>query len=118
VLYRSDRLAPPHTALPVAPLTPRDSWCTDPSHALYNQQVRQPIQASCVLLWRTDLIFDVIVILGHNDNPVLPGIGSAIFKHVAAEDLKPPKGALRSANRICSLFCVAVIRVPNSMWMH
>ena len=106
MLYRPDRLAPPHTALPVAPLTPCDSWCTDPSHALYNQQVRQPIQASCVLLWRTDLIFDVIVILGHNDSPVLPGIGSAIFMHVAAKDLKPTKGSIA----LCKQDLLTVLR--------
>jgi L,D-peptidoglycan transpeptidase YkuD (ErfK/YbiS/YcfS/YnhG family) len=94
VLYRPDRLAPPRTALPTAPLSPRDGWCNDPTHMLYNQQVRQPVQASCELLWRTDSLYDVIVVLGHNDSPVMAGMGSAVFLHVAGEDLKPTKGSV------------------------
>lgn len=94
VLYRPDRMAPPRTALPIAPLSPRDGWCNDPSHVLYNQQVRQPVQASCELLWRTDSIYDVIVVLGHNDSPVVAGGGSAVFLHVAGEDLQSTKGSV------------------------
>ena len=85
VLYRPDRLAPPRTALPLAPLSPRDGWCNDATHPLYNHQVRQPVQASCELLWRTDSLYDVIVVLGHNDNPVVPGAGSAVFLHISGE---------------------------------
>ena len=32
VLYRPDRMAPPRTALPIAPLSPHDGWCDDPGH--------------------------------------------------------------------------------------
>jgi L,D-peptidoglycan transpeptidase YkuD (ErfK/YbiS/YcfS/YnhG family) len=94
VLYRPDRLAPPRSALPLAPLSPRDGWCNDAGHPLYNQHVRQPVAASCELLWRTDNAYDVIVVLGHNDSPVMPGAGSAVFLHVASEDFKPTKGSV------------------------
>ena len=94
VLYRPDRLPPPRTALPVAPLSPRDGWCNDAAHPLYNQQVRQPVQASCELLWRTDSLYDVIVVLGHNDSPVVAGSGSAVFLHIAAPDFKPTNGGV------------------------
>lgn len=50
VLYRSDRLARPRTALPLAPLSPRSGWCNDATHLLYNHQIRQSAQASCELL--------------------------------------------------------------------
>ena len=94
VLYRPDRLSPPRTALPIAPLSPRDGWCNDAAHPLYNQQVRQPVPASCELLWRTDSLYDVIVVLGYNDNPVVPGAGSAVFLQVATEDFKPTNGSV------------------------
>lgn len=94
VLYRPDRLAPPRTALPVAALNPRDGWCDDPSDPLYNQQIRQPFSAGFEVLWRTDEVYDVIVVLGHNDAPVVPGKGSAIFMHVATRDYAPTAGCV------------------------
>lgn len=94
VLYRPDRLAPPRTALPVAALNPHDGWCDDSSDALYNQQIRQPYAASFEMLWRTDEVYDVIVVLGHNDSPAVPGRGSAIFMHVATKDYGPTAGCI------------------------
>ena len=75
VLYRPDRLAPPRTALPIAPLSPRDGWCDDPAHPLYNRPLRLPHEARHEELWRADRVYDVIVILGHNDAPVVPDLG-------------------------------------------
>ena len=83
VRYRPDRLAEPVTRLPVAPLTPNDGWCDDPDHPDYNRPVGLPHPARAETLWRDDGIYDVIVILGHNDDPPAPGLGSAIFLHVA-----------------------------------
>ncbi len=36
----------------------------------------------------------MIVALGFNDNPVVPGADSALFLHVATEDFKPTKGSV------------------------
>ncbi len=97
VLYRPDRLARPETVLPVAPLVPRDAWCDDPEDSSYNQPVRLPYPARHERLWREDAIYDVIVILGHNDDPPVPGEGSAIFLHVAKADYAPTSGCIALA---------------------
>ena len=70
--------------------------------AIYNHRVRQPVHASCELLWRTDSLYDVIVVLGHNDNPVVPGAGSAVFQHISGKDFIPTNGgvALRLADML------------------
>lgn len=94
VLYRPDRLAPPETALPAAPLSPHDGWCDDPGHPSYNQQVCLPFDGRCERLWRKDHVYDVIVVLGYNDNPVIAGKGSAIFLHVAKPDFAPTEGCV------------------------
>lgn len=94
VLYRPDRMAPPKTPLPVAPLTPRDGWCDDPADPLYNQHIRQPFAGSSEILWRTDAVYDVVVVLGYNDNPVMAGKGSAIFMHIARPDFSPTRGCI------------------------
>jgi L,D-peptidoglycan transpeptidase YkuD (ErfK/YbiS/YcfS/YnhG family) len=97
VLYRPDRGAPPATALPCAALEPDDGWCDDPGDGAYNRPVKHPYSASAERLWREDGIYDVIVVLGHNDDPVRPGAGSAIFLHLARPDYAPTEGCVALA---------------------
>jgi len=97
VLYRPDRLDAPDTALPVAALSERDGWCDAPDDPAYNQPVALPFRASAETLWRDDHVYDLIVVLGHNDAPVVPGCGSAIFLHVARSDYSPTEGCVALA---------------------
>ncbi len=97
VFYRSDRLPPPTSGLPVRVLAPDDGWCDDPGHRDYNRFVRLPFEASHEALWREDNLYDVIVVVGHNDDPPLPGLGSAIFIHCATKDFAPTQGCVALA---------------------
>jgi L,D-peptidoglycan transpeptidase YkuD (ErfK/YbiS/YcfS/YnhG family) len=97
VLFRPDRLAPPETRLPVAPIDPADGWCDDPGHPDYNRPVRRPFPASHEEMWREDGVYDVVVVLGHNDDPVVPGAGSAVFMHVARPGYEPTAGCVALA---------------------
>lgn len=97
LLYRPDRLAAPQTALPLAPLAPDDGWCDDPADAAYNRPVRLPYPASCEAMWRDDGLYDLVFVLGHNDDPPERGLGSAIFLHVAGLDYGPTEGCVALA---------------------
>lgn len=98
VLYRADRFDAPQTGLAdVTALDPADGWCDAPADANYNRPVRHPYAASAETLWRDDGLYDVIVVLGHNDDPPLPGAGSAIFLHVARPDYGPTEGCVALA---------------------
>ena len=97
VLYRTDRLDAPGTALPSAPIGRDSGWCDDPESGEYNCLVRLPFDASAERLWRDDGIYDVIVVLGHNDSPPRPGKGSAIFLHVARSGYGPTEGCVALA---------------------
>jgi L,D-peptidoglycan transpeptidase YkuD (ErfK/YbiS/YcfS/YnhG family) len=97
VLYRPDRLARPATGLPVTKLTPQMGWCDDPMDVEYNRQVRLPFHARHEVLWREDHVYDLIVELGFNDDPVISGRGSAIFLHVAQPDYAPTEGCVACA---------------------
>lgn len=97
VLYRADRLAAPQTALPCTAITPDDGWCDDPDDPAYNRPVRLPYPASHEKMSRADHLYDVVVVLGHNDDPVVPGAGSAIFLHVARDDYGPTEGCVALA---------------------
>ncbi len=94
VLFRADRVAPPACAVAREPLAPADGWCDDPGHPDYNRAVRLPFTASHEELWRADALYDVIGVLGWNDQPVQRGRGSAIFLHVARPDLAPTEGCV------------------------
>ena len=50
-------------------------------------------------LWRADALYDIVVIIGHNDAPVVAGLGSAIFMHLASEDYRPTEGCVALARQ-------------------
>jgi L,D-peptidoglycan transpeptidase YkuD (ErfK/YbiS/YcfS/YnhG family) len=97
VLYRPDRRPAPRTGLPVLAIGPHDGWCDDPAHADYNRPVRLPHPARCERLWREDHLYDLVVVLGHNDDPPRPGLGSCIFLHQARPGFTPTEGCVALA---------------------
>lgn len=94
VWYRPDRLPVPQTVLPVKALSPDDGWCDDVDSDLYNLPVKLPFGKSHEKLWRDDHVYDLIVVLGHNDDPPVKGLGSAIFLHLAREDYSGTEGCV------------------------
>nr|WP_233343143.1 L,D-transpeptidase family protein [Hyphomonas sp. Mor2] len=94
VFYRPDRVARPDTALPVVPLNETDGWCDEAEHRLYNRPVTLPFEASHEKLWREDHVYDLIVELDHNSDPVIPARGSAVFFHLAHADYRPTEGCV------------------------
>ncbi len=94
VLYRADRVTVPITKLPVSVIHRSDGWCDAPDDLYYNQFVEHPYKASAERLWREDSRYDIILIVGYNDDPIIPGRGSAIFLHIAAENFTPTEGCV------------------------
>jgi L,D-peptidoglycan transpeptidase YkuD (ErfK/YbiS/YcfS/YnhG family) len=94
VLFRPDRIARPSTRLAVQALSPGDGWCDAPEDLRYNRFVRLPYGASAEALWRDDRIYDLVVVLGYNDDPPRAGLGSAIFFHLATPEFGPTAGCV------------------------
>ena len=103
VLYRADRLALADrgvlagASLPSASIARCDGWCDDPDHGDYNTAVTLPHGARHERLWREDELYDIVGVLGWNDDPVVRGRGSAIFLHLAANEFTPTEGCLALA---------------------
>ena len=97
VYYRPDRVALPATSLPSIALTPAMGWCDDPGDANYNMPVELPFNASHERLWREDGLYDFIVVLGHNDSPPRPFLGSAVFLHLYEQDTPHTAGCVAIA---------------------
>jgi L,D-peptidoglycan transpeptidase YkuD (ErfK/YbiS/YcfS/YnhG family) len=94
LFYRPDRLRAPETGLPTQQLTPADGWCDDPHDPNYNRLVKRPFWRGHEVMWRGDHLYDLIVEVGYNDTPPVPGRGSAIFVHLARPDYSPTAGCV------------------------
>jgi L,D-peptidoglycan transpeptidase YkuD (ErfK/YbiS/YcfS/YnhG family) len=92
--YRADRLSAPKTGLPLHIIKKNDGWCDDPTDKHYNTHVTLPFAHSHEEMWREDGIYDIVVTIGFNDSPVVSGIGSAIFLHLAKPDFAPTLGCI------------------------
>jgi len=77
-----------------APIAPDDGWCDAPGDPNYNRRITFPFAASAEHLWREDRVYDVVVVLGYNDDPPVPGKGSAIFLHLARPGYTPTEGCV------------------------
>lgn len=97
VLYRPDRMQRPRTGLPVHAMSPRDGWCDDPASAHYNRPVTLPFEFSHERLWRDDHLYDLVLVMGHNDDPPVRGRGSAVFIHLRGCDDGPTHGCIAFA---------------------
>ena len=97
IFYRADRIAPPRTQLPVRAIQKNDGWCDAPNDPNYNRLVKLPYPASAENMWRDDSLYDLLAVLGYNDDPVVPGKGSAIFLHQARIDYSATHGCVALA---------------------
>ena len=92
--YRPDRVAAPESGLRMTALEPNDGWVDDAADPNYNRPVKLPYSGHHEELWRADGLYDILVVIGYNTNPIVPGAGSAIFLHVARPDLNPTEGCI------------------------
>ena len=97
IYYRNDRLVLPKVRLPARPIAEHDGWCDDPRSPAYNRLVRIPNEWSHEKMWREDGLYDVVVVVGYNDDPPEGEWGSAIFLHIARDDMSPTQGCVAFA---------------------
>jgi L,D-peptidoglycan transpeptidase YkuD (ErfK/YbiS/YcfS/YnhG family) len=94
-------------------LRPRDGWCDAPQDPNYNRPVQHPYPASAEAMWRDDHLYDLVLVLSHNERPRLRGGGSAIFVHVARSGYEPTAGCIALAPRDLRLL---LARINGSTW--
>jgi L,D-peptidoglycan transpeptidase YkuD (ErfK/YbiS/YcfS/YnhG family) len=94
VLYRADRVPRPRLPFPVRAIRGDDGWCEDRSDRNYNRLVKLSPGSTADRLKRDDHLYDLVLVLGHNDRPRVKGKGSAIFVHLAREGFTPTAGCI------------------------
>ena len=94
LFYRKDRIKRLKTKLKKITITKNMGWCDDPESKQYNKLIKLPFSQSKEKLYRKDNIYDLILILNYNMDPVKKNKGSAIFIHVAKEKMTPTRGCI------------------------
>ncbi len=85
------------TGLRYVAVTDDDHWVDDPRAPQYNQWVVGAPGVSAERLRRDDGQYDVAAVLEHNTDPVVPGMGSAIFLHVWSAPGQSTSGCVAAA---------------------
>lgn len=94
LFYREDRIESVTSPLPLQTIRAEDGWCDDPASRDYNRLVRLPSHSSHEKMCREDHLYDLVLIISHNDAPVRAGLGSAVFFHIAQSGLVPTRGCV------------------------
>ena len=94
VFYRADRINKITTNLKKIKIKKNMGWCDDPSSKRYNRLIKIPYKFSHEKLYRKDHIYDIVVILNYNMNPVVKKRGSAIFIHITKKNYLKTLGCI------------------------
>ena len=101
ILYRKDRVKI-STKIKKKIIKKNMGWCDDPKSIHYNKLIKLPFAYNYEKLFKKENIYDIILVLNYNTNPVKKNKGSAIFIHVAKNNFKKTEGcvAIKKLNLI------------------
>lgn len=99
IYYRKDRVKKISSSFKLNKITKSMGWCDDPSSKKYNQLIRLPTKYSHEKLYQKNNIYDLLLVIDYNMNPVVVNKGSAIFIHVAKKNYKPTAGCIALKKR-------------------
>ena len=94
IFYRKDRVQNLITRIKKTVIRKNMGWCDDPKSKKYNKLIYFPFKHSAEKFYRNDNIYDIILVLNFNMNPVKKNKGSAIFIHVAKKNFQPTQGCV------------------------
>ncbi len=93
VLYRSDRVKVTSKLKKIA-IKKNMGWCDDPNSKEYNKLIKLPFKYNYEKLYKKENIYDIVLVLNFNMNPVRKNKGSAIFIHISKNNYKKTQGCI------------------------
>ncbi len=94
ILFRKDRLINIKTGIKKTIIGKDMGWCDDPESKNYNKLIKNRDKIKSEKLYRSDNIYDIIIVLDYNMRPVRKFKGSAIFIHIAKKNFSSTKGCI------------------------
>ena len=92
LLYRRDRIPKPTNW--AVPIKLNDLWSDDLRDPNYNMMIQGPSKIRCENLWRSDPLYDLIILTNWNWPYAVKGRGSAIFLHQWRKPRHPTDGCV------------------------
>ena len=92
--YRADRIKKIITSVKKIKIKKNVGWCDDFKSANYNKEIKLPSKFSHEKLYRKDHLYDLVVVINYNMNPIIKKRGSAIFIHIEKNNYKPTQGCI------------------------
>ena len=99
LFYRKDRVLKIKSFLKKIVIKKNMGWCDDPKSNYYNKLIKFPFRSNAEKLYKKENIYDIILVINYNINPIIKGKGSAIFLHIAKKNYKPTKGCVAISKR-------------------
>jgi L,D-peptidoglycan transpeptidase YkuD (ErfK/YbiS/YcfS/YnhG family) len=94
ILYRKDRIKRIQSKIKKIIIKKNMGWCDDPLSKNYNKLIKIPSEYNYEKLYKKDNVYDIILVLNYNMNPVVKNKGSAIFIHVTKTNYKKTEGCI------------------------
>jgi L,D-peptidoglycan transpeptidase YkuD (ErfK/YbiS/YcfS/YnhG family) len=117
IFYRKDRISLAKTYLQKIVIKKNMGWCDDSSSKFYNKLIKFPFLYNAEKLWLTENIYDVVVVINYNINPVAKKKGSAIFLHIAKKNYTPTRGCVAISKKDMKLL-VSKINVKTKLKIY
>ena len=94
ILYRKDRVKKISSKIKKIAIQKNMGWCDDPKSKNYNKLINLPSTFSFENLYKKENIYDIVIVLNYNMNPIIRNKGSAIFIHVARKNYQKTEGCV------------------------
>ena len=94
ILYRKDRVKKIQTKIKTIVIRNNMGWCDDPKSKNYNKLIKLPSAFGHEKLFKKENVYDIILVLNYNMNPVVKNKGSAIFIHIVKGNYKRTEGCI------------------------
>ena len=70
ILYRKDKINYFKSVIKKTPIKKNMGWCDDPKSKDYNKLIKYPFNYKSEKLYRSNNIYDIILVLDFNTNPI------------------------------------------------
>ena len=93
LFYRKDKFNNPQTKLPKIPIKKNMGWCDDVNNKFYNKPILIDKKIKHEKMYRSDDIYNLVIVINYNTKNIIKNKGSAIFIHLT-NNYKKTRGCI------------------------